>query len=372
MQMILSNPFLETLPTQRRVWSASSIATAMACWRKYLLATVYGYESAGARSVDLDFGSFIHAGSDVYLKACASGADAETATELAYEHVLAASQGWGGEYRNVWRCDGKVKGDKGRAVKCPSAKQWNDGDGECRYCGQTVPVQVVYFPDDPIKNRRTLLRSLVAYCDALTASHIRPIVLPDGRIGSELAFAHALALNSPDGTPYIITGSLDQVAVRGDSELIVPEIKTTRKTPGAAYYSQFEPGVQLYLYTAVSRKEFAPRRPKIVKLVVQVGVGFAEIHFHDMRIPDSVLREFEREVIALIEEGEQRARAFADLGEAAYPRRITSCHSTPGAPGTPCQFRDICRLAPEDRDAFLKTNYRQNTEHHPMNVKGAA
>jgi hypothetical protein len=372
--------YLKSLPTQLKIWSPNSIATYCACPRRYWYryGEMWDEGSEGEeRSVDLAFGDYVHQGHDTYIKALGSGADTERATELAVEHVLQASWGWGGEYCQVWRCDGKVKGAKGRPVRCPNSKQWNpleevaevDVDPEikyCRKCLQPVTSQVVYFPTDRTKNRHTLIRSVIALCDELSSSSLRPLVLPSGEIGSEYTFLRDLPLRTPDGDGYYkVTGAFDGLSTVGDGqEWALPELKTTRREPNQGYFNQFLPGVQFLTYTWAAAEEFPEKKPRIYLIVLQVGVGFSNVIIRPLRVPPEVLQEWEEEMMSWIKKAEHSAYEHEmGLGlTKAYPRNPTSCHSMPGAPNTPCPFLGICTLSPSDRGPFLRSNFHPRPE----------
>ena len=369
--------FLQTLPTQLRLWSPTALASYMACPRRYFYHYVEKWspgEDGVEKSVDLAFGDFVHQAHDVFMKALASGSSTEEATELAVEHTLQVSwpegeEPWGGSYLQVWRCEGKVKGAKSRPVKCPNSKQWNtfpeawdfDTAGHlCPHCHEQLTSATVYFPHDKTKNRHTLVRSVIALCDALTQSMMRPVVLPDGRIGSELEFARELPLLSPDGTPYFMVGSFDGLAAVGDGEeWALPELKTTRKDPNEAYFRQFQPGAQLYTYSWAAYLDYPNKRPKVHIVVIQVGVGFTHVHVRPMRVPPEVLGEWETEMVSWVIRAERDAQLYKLNDPGAYPRNPTACHGLPGAPTTPCPFLGICQLAASDREPFLKSNFHR-------------
>ena len=77
-----------------------------------------------------------------------------------------------------------------------------------------------------------------------------------------------------------------------------------------------------------------------------------------------------------MQEAEVRARlayeaeAAGDDPMSAYPRRLSACNSLPGAPTTPCPFRDFCRLDPADRPSFIAANFHED-RWSPIQVKGA-
>ena len=266
-------------------------------------------------------------------------------------------------------------GTKKRMVRCPNSKQLNapnETSGSevhvCQRCGEFCPIRPTYIPENKVKNRDTLLMSLVAYADAMDASALRVIRMPDGRLGSEYSFVRELTILTPDGEPYLVQGALDKVVRVGedeDAEMVVPELKTTQKLADAQYFSQFEPAVQPSMYTWEIRAEFPDESPapKVWIVCIQVAAGMTHIRMHQIHIPRAVTVEWEEDMGYWIKRAEadaRDARNFELAGKSptgAYRRNLTACNGLPGAPTTSCPFKRICTLAPSDREKFLQVGY---------------
>lgn len=396
------NPYCEAEPYQLRVWDQTALAGLLHCPRYHWLAQIRGLrpgvegfegegEAGGGDNVNLEFGHFIHVGADIYAKARASGASPDLATDMAVEHVLDVTfpEGkppWGGQYREVWQCTDRTRSLKATAKRpaqrrCPWSKAEHlindrvEGD-KCLECGSPAERRIAYIPTDKYKNRHTLIRSLVALCDALTASDMRPKVLADGRIGSELRWLRELPVKSPDGTPYMMTGSFDGVEEIGDGEEIVgKELKTTKRQPNESYFLGLETGVQVYTYSWALDGEFPNDRPSLWIVVIQVGIGFTEIHFRPVRRTRSQFDEWEKEIgfwVSLAEDLARSARLREEAGQDpadAFPRNPTACMHMPGAPTTPCPFLKFCHMDPRVRDGFIRGNFREE-RWNPLGTKG--
>ena len=395
------NPYCEAEPYQLRIWDQTALAGLMHCPRYHYLAQIRGLRAGGdTESVDLKFGSFIHEAADVYAKARGAGADCELATEFAVEHALSATwpedgQPWGGSYRTVWQCPDRTRAKKA-TKSAPAEKRctWSKAehlvsvvpgleqvDGvpgtlrECPECGKGARSRVAYIPTDKYKNRHTLLRSVVAMCDALSNSNIRPKVLADGRIGSEVRWLRELKVQSPDGTPYIMTGSFDGIEQLGEDETILKEIKTTKREPNQSFFTGLTTGVQVYTYSWAADCEFPEDHPEVWFLVVQIGTNFTEIIFKPAHFTKAQYAEWENEIgfwVSFAEDLAHAAKELEDRGQnpqAAFPRNLTACSSMPGASTTPCPFRDFCRLDPRNREGFLRTNFKVE-RWNPLGTKG--
>lgn len=377
------NPFCVNLPFQLRIYDNSNLQVGMHCSRHWYYSVIRGLRQGAPAGMavpgaigrpDLIFGSLIHDGADIFNKALAKGIDAEDATALALGYVLEASwpEGqehdvFGGRYVEVWQCQDRTKTNTKKGIqRCKWSKAehlmheiWPTAEKRCE-CGQEVDYRIAYHCDEKYKNRRTLARAMVALCDHLTAAPARPIILEDGRVGSELRWFQPLDLNSPDNVPYMMTGSFDGVQHDGIATSL-REYKTTRRTPDEKYFQGLVGSPQVSTYTWAATRQFG--RVRIHLIVIQLGVGFAEVFTKPVWLGPAALAEWQTEVEHYVAEYELRARlAAAHEAEGrdpslAYPRRISACASLPGAPTTPCPFRDVCHSAPGDREGFLATAF---------------
>lgn len=377
------NPFCESLPLQYKFHDNTVWQSAQHCWRAYWNKFVRGLRPkpapGGIASAHLTFGALVHEGSDVWMKAVALGCQPEQATEFALAHVLEASwpagqehDVFGGTYGPVFQCSDRTRTNSKKGIhRCEwSYKEHllpSDSDGEplgvCPGCGGPIEARVAYLCSEKVKNRRTLARTIVALGDALAAGALRAKVLPDGRIGSELRWFRPLQLISPDGDPYQMTGSWDGAAEIGTAgRTVLPELKTTQREPNDAFWQALEMSPQVHTYSWAGVAQFGPGT-RCLLIAIHVGSGFTEIYQKPVYFSPSQLAEWEADLGSVIQEAEIRARLALELehsGEdpsAAYPRRLSACHSLPGAPTTPCPFRDFCGLPPEDRESFLAANF---------------
>lgn len=377
------SPFCTNLPYQLRIYDNSNLQTAMHCPRHYWLGVVRGLRSgppAGGIKIpgqvgrpDLIFGSLIHDGADVYNKAVAAGLDPEDATAMALGYVLKESwpEGeeydvFGGRYVRVYQCIDRTKTNTKKGIKrCEwSYKEHLIPDDtvqfRCPGCKGYTDQRIAYVCDEKYKNRRTLARAMVALCDHLSAAPARPVILPDGRVGSEVRWFQPLDLQSPDGVPYMMTGSFDGVQSDGISTSL-REYKTTRRQPDAKFWSGLVGSPQVSTYTWAANREYG--RVKVHLIVVQLGVGFAEVYTKPVWLGPAALAEWQEEIQHYVAEYELRAQ-LALAHEAAgrdpalaYPRRISACASLPGAPTTPCPFYDVCHSSPGDREGVLANSF---------------
>ena len=391
------NPFCESLPYQLQYYDNTAWQTAQHCWRHHWYQTIRGLRPRpsldGLGSVHLTFGDLVHQAADVFTKARAIGAPDADALDFALDHVLKISwpEGqerdvFGGFYAPVFQCTDRTKTNSKKGIhRCAWSKTEHLVTPEhvengsaiwiCKHCLQPVDHRIAYICPEKVKNRRTLVRSVIALCDALARSNIRAKVLPDGRIGSELRWFKELHLVSPDGKPYTMTGSFDGAATSGTTHSVIPEYKTTQREPNEKYWSGLEMSPQVHTYSWAGVGEFG-QGTRVVIFGIHIGVGFTEVYQKAVYFSPERLAEWEEDLAGVIQEAEIRAQLAVQLEaqsqdpSTAFPRRLSACSSLPGAPTTPCPFRDYCSISPVDREGFLEANFV--VEHwNPIAAKGA-
>jgi hypothetical protein len=391
------SPWSKALPWTLSIWDNTAYQQAVHCWRHFLYAGIRGLRPNvgpwGLAPIDLTFGSLIHDGVDVYTKAVAVGLGAEEATGLALSHTLTASwpvdaerDVFGGFYGSVWQCSDRTRTvTKKGIVRCPWSYKEHLADGSeaddcgqpiCPHCRKPASLRLTYLCTEKTKNRRTLARSVVRLCDHLTAGSVRPLTMADGRIGSEYRWFRELSIASPDGSPYLMSGSFDGVASAPGVRTLGPEYKTTRRNPDEAFFSALTMSPQVHTYGWALDGEFG-KGSRVMLYVIHVNPQFSEIFQKPVYMSPAALAEWQGELEHYVQEAELRAKLAQDLdarGEdpaAAYPRRLTACNGLPGAPTTPCPFRDFCRQDPTDRERFIADNFHED-RWNPIGVKGAA
>lgn len=174
-----------------------------------------------------------------------------------------------------------------------------------------------------------------------------PYVFPDGTVAVELGGAIPLPILSPDGDPYLLAWHLDGMWTDGDN--IGPrERKTTKSTLGTSYFDKYAPDVQIDTYDMVTNVLYGDRiRISAVMMeAAQVAVGFTRFGRHHVSVPEERRAETFDEIQYWIKRAEDDAR------RGYFPKNTSSCSANGG-----CQFRGICRLAPSNRAAFLKSNF---------------
>lgn len=361
--------FCTTLPTQLKAWDATSLRAYMECPRKYQYRIV---ETWGNENVHIEFGKMYGDSQSAYDMAIAGGATKAQATDAAVEFALGVSwivkgyvtEGvpimgpWGGDWKEAWRCSSparviNTKGKEVRNVKrCPNAKAYHFSsgpDGDCSMCGLPIERSVEWVSQDTKKDRMTLIRAIVEYCDAQPEhGGIRPYVFPDGKVAVELSWNFPLPLESPDKDPYLLCGHLDGL-VTFSGEFGVRERKTTKSTLNKQYFDRYAPDVQIDTYDLAAYMLYRELKPSGVMVeATQTAVEFTA---------------FQRQFIGITGERRQETfddiqywikRAEADARVGYYPKNTSACSANGG-----CQFRRICSLSPSSRERFLPEYFKK-------------
>ena len=371
------DPMCASLPFQPRIINNTWLQLQMHCWRHWYYVGLRGLKTAET-SAHLTFGTLLHQGADIWTKGTALGLEPPDALDAALEHVLVESwpmgdekDVFGGQYVEVYQCSDRTKTVTKKGIKrCEFSYRehlWHNDDN-CQGCGREIERRTAYHCPEKVKNRRSLIRAVVTLCDHLAGANIRAMRLEDGRIGSELRWFRELPLASPDGTPYLMTGSYDGAALEGQLALpIGPEYKTTQREPNDAYFASMCASPQCLTYSWSGVQDFG-KQFRVLYIVLYLTGGSCEIVTKRVYLAPDQLQEWEDDMLSYIREGEIRAGLAADLEGrgldpiAAYPRRLSACHSLPGATSTPCEFLRVCTQPRCDREGSLDNNFK--VEHY--------
>lgn len=163
----------------RTRWSPSALQTLDGCPRRHALREAGWHPRPNPLrppAPHAQFGRIWHAGAETFDRAVFFGATRDQATDEAMQYAIEATwdaergEPWAGQAVDEWRCaDGKVPSPvTGKPIKCPGSKGWWIVSGarvECSECGGPVDRRRANIPHHPTKNRTTLLRAVLDYCD---------------------------------------------------------------------------------------------------------------------------------------------------------------------------------------------------------------
>lgn len=292
--------FSPDLPTLQLSWDSVSIGALKTCPRLYELSIVKGWRSKQT-AVDLDFGIWLHSARERYYHAKARGESHDTAQRETLNWLLEAT--WNKELDRPWQ-------------------------------------------GDQYKNRYTLARTLVWYCEQWgERDPLEQVMLANGKPAVEVSFRFGLSYG-PESVQgeWSLCGHLDRL-VRFNNALWVSDLKSTRHTLDASYFQQFSPDNQMSLYTLAGKVVCSEPVQGIVLDAVQVAVGFSRFARGLVQRTEAQLEEWLQGLRVLLTQAEQYARA--DF----WPQNDRACFR--------CQFRQVCARSPSVREQWLKADYVQ-------------
>jgi PD-(D/E)XK nuclease superfamily len=351
------DPYCKTLPSQLRAWDATTLRMLLECPRKLQLMQ---HEGWGTRDrVHLDFGSLYHEACEMFDKLRLNGVTQEAACAQTFSHFVretAKEETLGTVYLPTWRCSSpaQVIGPRSgklqrNAKRCRRAKelQFAGGhrEGDCPNCGSSVVNDWTAISPNKDKNRDTLLRTILHYCDTAD-DRVRPYKFPDGTVAVELSFKLPLPLESPDGDPYLLCGNMDGM-VEFAGEVVPRERKTTKNDISKSYFwNKYNPDVQIDTYDLAAAVLYGdlldPKPHGVMVEVTRCTAQETQIERQIINIPEERRAEWLKEVQIWIKTAEGYARSNF------WPKNTASCNANGG-----CPMRDICKLSPSTRERFL-------------------
>jgi len=298
-------------------WDSTSLSYLKTCPRLYQYIILEGWSSRG-ESVHLRFGTEFHTALQEYDISRANGISHE---DSVHDVIAAlANRIWD------WTPDRETKAGK-------------------------------------YKNRDTLFSLVIDYLDHFGENDpAKTYIKADGTPAVELSFQFALdwgpqvvydPLTGPVDHPqlYLLCGHLDRVVIFND-ELLVMDRKTTSTTLGQYYFAQYEPHLQMTLYTLAGKVILdAPIRGVVIDAAqILLDAPNRFVRGFTYRTQDQ-LDEWLDDLAILLRQAEDYTAANY------WPMNDTACDKFGG-----CRFRNICSKSPSVRERFLRADFVQLPE----------
>lgn len=319
--------FSSHLPTLQLAYDSTSLGALKTCPRKYQLSIVEGW-IAKSRSVDLDFGIYLHSARETYYRARAQGLTHEPALDKAIQYALTIT--WDEQLQ----------------------RPWNSGDSS--------------------KNRFTLLRTLVWYLDKWGDSDpLETVLLANGKPAVEVSFRFSLGFgphyaelggasydstrdSGGHGDEYLLCGHLDRL-VRFQERLWISDLKSTRSGIDQYYFAQFSPDNQMSCYALGGKIALQDKVAGIIIDAAQVLVEGSRFGRGLVERTEAQLHEFLRSLHSYIKQAENYAK------NNFWPQNDKACFR--------CEFRSICSKSPSVREQWLKADFVKRVW-DPLRVRG--
>ena len=302
--------FSNTIPGLQIAWDSTSLSLLKTCPQKYYYVMVEGWVEKAER-VDLIFGIYYHAALEEYDHELVRSGDHEKAVIAAVRKALTLS--------------------------------WHNGKP--------------WTPDNNIKNRFTLVRSIVWYTEHFKQDNLKPIKLANGKAAVELSFRMPTELTSPDGEDYILCGHLDKVGMVGD-EAWVLDRKTTKYALSYDFFKRYTPDNQMSLYDFASKVVLDIPTKGVIIDAAQIAVSFTRFQRGSALRTAAQGEEFYRDTLQWIKVAETYAAANH------WPKNDTACSHYGG-----CPFRGVCGKTPAVRKNYLKTDFTNKDPWDPLETR---
>jgi hypothetical protein len=293
-QSFYGDQFSPLTGAQTRV-NASTFQVFKACPRKYLYEVLLA-NAKGPDNPDLRFGGLIHAAKAIFETNKARGADHDLALQGAFRFLL----------NETW--------DHARAK--PG------------------------FAEDPLKNRATLLRTFVWYCDQYRDDACETVTLPSGRPAVEVQFEFDSGVTGLGGEQITFVGTIDRI-VRFNGATYVSDTKTSSN---AKYLTarNYTPDGQFSLYVAAASVCFGIEAEGILLDGIEVGPNATSFRREFVPRPRAVVEEW-------LDDARAHLRRLTDaFGRNEWPQNDAACGMYGG-----CRFRPVCGVAPAERSDVM-------------------
>ncbi len=285
------SPFIDG---RQFVWDSTSLGWFKSCPRKYYYSMIEGWQLRGtSQSVNIVFGLHYHRALETYDKRLAYGDDRDTAL--------------------------------------------------LEVIRQTMIETYTWTSDDTAKNRATLIRSIVWYCDQFRDDPAVTMILANGKPAVELSFK----LDIGDG--LILSGHLDRV-VSYLGDYYVMDRKTTKSTISQHYFDKYKPDNQMTLYTIAGQMILNSPVKGVILDVAQCAVGFNAYGRGFTYRTGEQLDDW----LTDLRYWSARAWDLANKPINAYPMNDTACDKFGG-----CAFRKVCGASPSVRSTILNSDYEK-------------
>lgn len=314
---IAPSPFLSGTKLQY-AWDSTSLGYLKTCPRLYQYIMLEGWGHR-AESVHLRFGSEFHAALQEFEIHLTEGLSHDDALRATLSDLL----------RRTW-----VRYDDG------SSGPW--------------------VPEGPekavkLKNRASLIRSVIDYIDDHRDEPAKTYLLNDGSPAVELSFRFELDWGPTPDQPFLLCGHLDRV-VEYSGSLYVRDYKTTTSTPGQYYFDQWSPSNQMTLYTVAAGVILdSPIKGVMIDAVQLLADSTRSRTGFTYRTKDQL-----EEWLSDLRYWFNLAESFASADY--WPMNDTACDKFGG-----CRFREVCSKAPGVRDIYLKSKFDKLEEHERWN-----
>lgn len=196
------------------------------------------------------------------------------------------------------------------------------------------------------KCRNTLLRTFVLYTDRFEHANLQTVILSNGKAAVELSFRFEPGIRTTlTDEEIILCGHIDVIKIWNIEDWILDK-KTTRFMLDDSYFAQYNPDIQVSVYTIAGKVAFHREVKGFIIDAMQVLVGGTRFRRREIYVEEEQLEEFLRMFRRYIRDLEQCIR------DNFFPQNSEAC----GFGTMRCRYHGVCAAKPEARDELLR-NY---------------
>lgn len=331
-----TSPFIPNTYLQF-AWDSVSIGNALACWRRYQLRHLEGWQpNGGTSAIALTFGLAFHSGLEEYHNCMAmENMDHENAVYATVRYLLLKDPNFA-----------KLPYQEDVAALANEIEEKEDEDDG------------IVLRNTKVRTRYHLIRAVVWYLDNYRKDNCRTIILPSGNPAVELSFRVELphTVASHDFGNYILAGHIDR-AVDYQGSFYVTDYKTT-KSLSSQFFSAWTLSHQLTGYTFAGG--IILDKPVRGAIVDGIALQLGGCKFG--RAPSTRTRSQITEYLDNLQHvffiAEHLAAKLVADPAFEYPMNTASCYF--------CDFKEICRQPREFRRRYLKMHFHQELPWNPL------
>ena len=321
------SPFVAGTQVQY-AWDSTCITTILECPQRYKYRIIDGWATKNPNTaVALVFGILFHYGIEQWHRAKARGEDYHTSCDSAIRSTLTKTE------------HGRVLVDQLPTDEDIQQQRTEEDEDDG-----------ISLRNSKIRTRYHLLRALVWYFENYRHDTLEVFHLATGEPAVELSFRVPVGIELSNGTELLLSGHMDRV-VRFNDQLFVADVKTT-KSISRQWAAGFDLSHQMTGY--IIGGNIALGEPVAGAIIdgAALQIGGAKFGRHFTYRTKSQMAEYMR----LLQHVAGQAEQYADDG--FYPLNTSACMF--------CEFKDVCRQPPEQRDRTLDYLFERKEAWNPL------
>lgn len=309
-------------------WDSVSLTAFLSCQRRYQYTVLMGLvPKAPGYAIALEFGILFHSAMETYHKLKAGS---PSSPPLAHDEAVLQTVRW--------------------LISQPAfAELPTDEENEHAASAADEDDDGIAARNSKVRTRYHLARAVVWYLEHYADDPVSTIILPTGRPAVELSFRLPVPVQVA-GADMLLCGHIDRAVDFQDSYWSA-DYKTT-KSLTRQFFDTFELSHQMTGYTVAGNSILdKPVRGALIDgVALQVGAVKLARGF-TTRTSGQI-----KEYFQLLTDVAERAERCYDTSW--YPMNTSACYF--------CEFKELCKQAPEWRDRYIDLHYDRKPGWNPL------